>query len=249
MASELEKLLRIHPSLSHDSANNKVKCSLSGHEMPCRVEAIKSYVNGKKYLKLKARDDKNFEQYKPHLIPSTKKYHENQLFCVLTMTHVNKTPDHVKRHVNGRKYKRRLKIWEECQRTGKEYRPPKGRRKVTENQDLRKQVVTTGDGATADNDDDDDENSDVDSLSDLYPADVKDKSNLEETETNIDEEEDDSDSDSDFEFEQLEQLDEEEDEVKENKGKRTVNDDEQSTSGQKREGEKQNTKKKKKQKR
>ena len=54
----------------------QVRCSLSTHEMPCRAEVIKTYVNGKKFLQLRERDDKNFEQYKPHLVPSTKKKHE-----------------------------------------------------------------------------------------------------------------------------------------------------------------------------
>lgn len=56
---------------------------------------------------------------------------------------------------------------EECQRTGTEYRPPKGRRKVTENQDLRKGVNSVEDGGVKK---DDGEVSDADSLSDLYPG-------------------------------------------------------------------------------
>ncbi|XP_045189167.2 surfeit locus protein 2-like [Mercenaria mercenaria] len=166
MSNKLKSLLGNYPSLKYDESTGKVRCSLSGHEMPYREDAVTSYVHGKKFLKLMAREDKNYEKYKPHLVPSTKKHHEHQLFCTLTMSHVNKTPVHVERHVNGGKFKRFLARWEECKRTGKEYKPPRGRRKVQENPDLRKGVNSVDEGG----DNDEGEISDTDSLSDLYPA-------------------------------------------------------------------------------
>lgn len=198
---KIKNLISNYPSLTFDESSQKVQCSLSGHEMPCREDAIRSYVNGKKYLKLVARDDKNYEKYKPHLVPSTKKYHENQLFCVLTMTHVNKTPAHVERHVNGAKFKRCLARWEECQRTGKEYRPPRGRRKMQENLDIKKGVTSVEEGGEDDNEE---EISDTDSLSDLYPAadlvQIDDAEEVEAPGTS----QTDKNGDSDFEFEDME---------------------------------------------
>ncbi|WAR31483.1 SURF2-like protein, partial [Mya arenaria] len=112
LSKQLKKLISKHPSLSFDKESGKIQCSLSGHEMPGRADAVNSYVQGKKYLKLKARQEQNFEKYKPHLVPSSKKHHEyglkHQLFCVLTLSHVNKTPAHVERHVNGAKFKRAM---------------------------------------------------------------------------------------------------------------------------------------------
>ncbi|XP_060575139.1 surfeit locus protein 2-like isoform X2 [Ruditapes philippinarum] len=200
MSKKLKSLLTDHPSLNYSEVTGKVTCSLSGHEMPYKEEAIRSYVTGKKYIKLLEREDKNYEKYKPHLVPSTKKHHEHQLFCTLTMCHVNKTLAHVERHVNGGKFKRFLARWEECQRTGKEYRPPRGRRKVQENLDLRKRAYSVEEGG----EDDEGEISDTDSLSDLYPADkVTLEDQVEHGEvaggSQVDE-----DDDSDFEFEEME---------------------------------------------
>lgn len=54
----------------------QVKCSLSGHEMPCQVEAIQNYIKGKKFQKLLAQNQYNYEKFKEHIVPSTKKGRE-----------------------------------------------------------------------------------------------------------------------------------------------------------------------------
>ena len=41
--------------------------------MPCRVDALKSYVSGKKFAKLKANHDFNFSKLEPFLVPSKKR--------------------------------------------------------------------------------------------------------------------------------------------------------------------------------
>ena len=51
----------------------QVQCSLSGHQMPCRVDVLKSYVSGKKFIKLKAHHDFGFSRLEPFLIPSKKR--------------------------------------------------------------------------------------------------------------------------------------------------------------------------------
>ncbi|XP_013201316.1 surfeit locus protein 2 isoform X1 [Microtus ochrogaster] len=47
----------------------------------------------------------------------------HQLFCKLTLRHINKSPEHVLRHVQGRRYQRALHQYEECQKQGVEYVP------------------------------------------------------------------------------------------------------------------------------
>jgi len=41
--------------------------------MPCKAEAIESYIKGKKYRRLKAKEDLNIESYMKHLELSSKK--------------------------------------------------------------------------------------------------------------------------------------------------------------------------------
>lgn len=55
----------------------QIKCSLSGHEMPCRVDTLRSYVSGKTFTKLKANHDFNFSRLEPFLVPSKKRKYVN----------------------------------------------------------------------------------------------------------------------------------------------------------------------------
>ncbi|XP_008578904.1 PREDICTED: surfeit locus protein 2 [Galeopterus variegatus] len=47
----------------------------------------------------------------------------HQLFCRLTLRHINKSPEHVLRHTQGRRYQTALRKYEECQKQGVEYVP------------------------------------------------------------------------------------------------------------------------------
>ncbi|XP_009868328.1 PREDICTED: surfeit locus protein 2, partial [Apaloderma vittatum] len=78
--------------------------------------------NGKKYQRLiKTARDFDYGQFEPHIVPSTKNLH--QLFCKLTLRHINKFPEHVLCHVQGKRYQKALKKYEECQKEGVEYVP------------------------------------------------------------------------------------------------------------------------------
>lgn len=45
------------------------------------------------------------------------------MFCRLTLRHINKSPEHVLRHTQGRRYQRALRKYEECQKQGVEFVP------------------------------------------------------------------------------------------------------------------------------
>ncbi|XP_048669385.1 surfeit locus protein 2 [Marmota marmota marmota] len=47
----------------------------------------------------------------------------HQLFCKLTLRHINKSPAHVLRHTQGHRYQRALRRYEDCQKQGVEYVP------------------------------------------------------------------------------------------------------------------------------
>ncbi|CAF3335953.1 unnamed protein product [Rotaria sp. Silwood1] len=163
----VDSLLKTYPSLKRIPDTDRIKCSWTQHEMPTRVDAIEKYVLGKKYQQLlkKNFDYDSLEKYKEFLEPSTKKNHEKQLFCKLTWRHLNKEPDHIIKHIEGKKFKRAYAQWQECQKNGTEY-VPVGRRKKkqisTEDDDNDQYVDLSDDEILIDDDDDDD-------LSDLYP--------------------------------------------------------------------------------
>uniref|UniRef100_A0A670YGN4 Endonuclease/exonuclease/phosphatase domain-containing protein n=1 Tax=Pseudonaja textilis TaxID=8673 RepID=A0A670YGN4_PSETE len=46
----------------------------------------------------------DYSEYEPHIMPSTK--NPNQLFCKLTLCHLNKIPEHVLHHVQGQRYRK-----------------------------------------------------------------------------------------------------------------------------------------------
>ncbi|ELV12659.1 Protein kinase-like protein SgK071 [Tupaia chinensis] len=104
------------------SAHPQVRCALTGHELPCRLPELQVYTRGKKYQRLiRASPAFDYADFEPHIVPSTKNPH--QLFCKLTLRHINRSPEHVLRHTQGRRYLKALQKYEECQKQGVEYVP------------------------------------------------------------------------------------------------------------------------------
>lgn len=106
MESDLEKVLQEFPELCRTQDGSKVKCCLSGHEMPARLEAVRTYVSGKKFAKLKALADLNRKKLEPLIIPSVKRKY--QLFCCLTNRYIGKQQASIEKHMAGRRYKKAL---------------------------------------------------------------------------------------------------------------------------------------------
>ncbi|KAJ6651843.1 hypothetical protein lerEdw1_016439 [Lerista edwardsae] len=173
----LERLLQQHPSLSVVPPGKKVRCSLTGHELPCRLPELQAYTSGKKYLRLsKTPGVLDYSEYEPHIVPSTKNPH--QLFCKLTLRHINKIPEHVLRHVRGRRYQRALKRYEECQKEGVDYVPAcllqkqRRRRQQEDDQGERsKKPCRKGEFWEPPSSDEEGVETD-DSMSDLYPSEL-----------------------------------------------------------------------------
>ncbi|XP_042770256.1 surfeit locus protein 2 isoform X2 [Panthera tigris] len=106
--AEVLAFLREHPSLRLEPGAAKVKCALTGHELPCRLPELQVYTRGKKYRRLvSASPAFDYAEFEPHIVPSTKNPH--QLFCRLTLRHINKVPEHVLRHTQGQRYQRALR--------------------------------------------------------------------------------------------------------------------------------------------
>ncbi|KAM6243781.1 surfeit locus protein 2 [Porphyrio hochstetteri] len=170
---EQERLfLRQHPLLTL-AEPGKVRCRLTGHEMPCRLSELQAYTNGKKYQRLiKTAREFDYGKFEPHIVPSTKNLH--QLFCKLTLRHINKLPEHVLRHVQGKRYQKALKTYEHCQKEGVEYIPACLRQKKQRTQhpddqmNGNRQPYRKEEFWEPKSSDEDGEETD-DSMSDLYP--------------------------------------------------------------------------------
>ncbi|KAI0241586.1 Surfeit locus protein 2 [Lamellibrachia satsuma] len=151
---EITDILVDNPALTLIQNGEKVKCTLSGHEMPAKKDALQSYISGKKYQRLHKMKECDLEKYKRHLVPSSKKWRKNQLFCLLTLRHLNNSPVHIQRHTDGKRFQKALHRWELCQETGVEFKARQGWK--------RPQV-------DSDPSDEEDEGREEDNLDDLYP--------------------------------------------------------------------------------
>lgn len=184
--------------------SKKIKCTLNGHEFPCNLTELQKFTKGKKYEKLCAAADFNYSQYEPHIVPSTKQ--PNQLFCKLTLRHLNRQPHHVLRHVNGKRFKKALSQYEECARQGIEFTPARLKQKRprdTEEKVNRGRDSKHRNSLWEPSSSDEDHSDSEDSMSDLYPPSLFTLKNTteESTEVNRDEEEDDFQTDEDEEME------------------------------------------------
>lgn len=206
---ELEQLLKSYPNLKKTENGQRIKCCFTGHEMVVALKPIQQYIKGKKYKNYLANPDFNYAQFEPHLQPvvtpgTGKRKHKNekegrtentakeeekkylglshkQLYCSLTGRLLNKDPIHVLKHVNGYRYLREKRRYDDCKSKGIPYQPPtrskqKHALKADENEedtfddDLDDKKFSTN-PEISDSDDEAEEKAEkeVDKLEDLYP--------------------------------------------------------------------------------
>ncbi|KAM9324253.1 surfeit locus protein 2 [Gastrophryne carolinensis] len=163
---ELRGFLLQHPSLQ-PIPGNKVRFTPTGHELPCRLPDLQSFITGRKYQRLSRLTD--YSQYEPHIVPSTK--NGKQLFCKLTIRHIKKCPEEVQRHIAGKRYQRALRKYEECQKLGVEFVPAclQNKSRPKRSGEERKDNGKKDDLWEPDDSGSEEVDSD-DSMSDLYPA-------------------------------------------------------------------------------
>jgi len=126
-SEELEKLRKDYPNIivTKDENRTRLKCTLTGHEMPPTVAAVKQYIIGKKYRNYLANPTFDFSQYQPHIQPviTPQNKGKNQLYCQLTFRLINRDPVHVLRHVGGKRYQREKHRFDGCKKQGIPYVP------------------------------------------------------------------------------------------------------------------------------
>uniref|UniRef100_A0A0M3I5B2 DIOX_N domain-containing protein n=1 Tax=Ascaris lumbricoides TaxID=6252 RepID=A0A0M3I5B2_ASCLU len=82
---------------------NKLRCTLTGHELPARGNQLDEYTKSKKFVRA-WRIHKIMEEYSDCFDDVG----ENKFGCKLTMKLVAKDPDDLERHIAGKKFKRAL---------------------------------------------------------------------------------------------------------------------------------------------
>lgn len=168
LPADLRAFLLNHPFLQLTD-DKKIKCTLNGHEFPCNLAEIEKFTKGKKYQKLSSVAEFNYSQYEPHIVPSTKQ--PNQLFCKLTLRHLNRQPHHVLRHVNGKRFNKALSKYKECVQQGIEFIPARLKQKKPNSggeEGKSKHRNNLWEPSSSDEDHSDSE----DSMSDLYPPSI-----------------------------------------------------------------------------
>merc|ERR1712142_1064544 len=139
---KLALFLKDFPNLQKTENGQRMKCRFTGHEMAVTLKAVSQYVNGKKYKNFMKNPTFDWAQYEPHLTPvvtpgSGKKSNKGgasagagggknadnhkQLYCQLTQRLINRDPIHVLKHVQGRRFVREKRRYDECQRQGVPY--------------------------------------------------------------------------------------------------------------------------------
>jgi hypothetical protein len=102
MAS-LAIILSEHPELKL-LANNRIKCDVTGHELPPNAAAVVAHINGKKYKKALEWYNQDYSKYLPYIVAH--RSDPTKLFCNVTKQEINKIPTQVQKHVSGKRYQR-----------------------------------------------------------------------------------------------------------------------------------------------
>jgi wyosine [tRNA(Phe)-imidazoG37] synthetase (radical SAM superfamily) len=85
--------------------NNKILCSVTGHEMSARADVVYSYITGKKFKKDSEWYLYDFSEFLPYIVPDkvdAKKY----MRCKITDQRLNRIPQEIKNHMSGKKFQR-----------------------------------------------------------------------------------------------------------------------------------------------
>jgi hypothetical protein len=94
-------LLKQYPQLTLQP-NNKIQCSLTKHEMKPNAKEVLHYVEGAKFKKALKWYTHDYTQYQPDIMPH--KTDPHKLFCTVTKQELNKIPEEVEKHINGKRF-------------------------------------------------------------------------------------------------------------------------------------------------
>lgn len=172
--------------------NNRIKCSITGHEMPPNLEVVKSYLGSKKLEKARLWYSQSFAKYEPYIVED--RHNPKQLYCKVTRTMLNKIPEKVEKHIQGVKYMRLKKLFLLAEEKKKADAAAQAVKKSERNARLQAYLDRKAVEAAEDEAEDDDEKADF-WMPPEDDEDEEDDGNAEEEGSDDDEEEEESGSD------------------------------------------------------
>ncbi|RNA35283.1 surfeit locus 2 [Brachionus plicatilis] len=157
----IEQLLAKYTSLKYNNNKTRIVCEWTGHEMPVNASSILSYVNGNKYKQIMSKNIDSFKlkEMSEFLVPPKHPKRLNQLFCKLTLKHVNKQPDHIQKHLNGKRFQKAYNHWIYCKENGMKFIPISKQQEAKNNEEAASDVES---------------NVSEDSMTDLFPNELLD---------------------------------------------------------------------------
>ena len=158
----LGNLLAQHKDILTLTPMNKIHCSVTKHDIPPNAEAVLAHLNSKAFRKAKLYSG-DFSKFLPYVIPH--RYSDAKLYCRLTKLTMNKIMVQVQRHVDGKKFKRLKKVFEEKQRKREARAKRKAERRARWEERMKQQAETNKSREDGNNDNPLPEFSDVDSSS------------------------------------------------------------------------------------
>ncbi|KAG5177664.1 surfeit locus protein 2-domain-containing protein [Tribonema minus] len=100
---EVQAIIDQHDFLSLNE-HGKAHCNVTNLDIPARVDALKTHLASKKFIKQRDWYSYDFSKYEPHIVANKKD--PKLLFCKLTMKPLNRIPEEIETHVNGKRFKR-----------------------------------------------------------------------------------------------------------------------------------------------
>ena len=110
-AISLADLLEKHSDdIELRSSDNRIVCKYSGYEMVARADIVSAYLYGAKFRKNRDWYSFDYSTFLPWIVED--KNSDKRLYCKLTKNVLNKIPEKVRQHVNGKKFRRYNKFME-----------------------------------------------------------------------------------------------------------------------------------------
>jgi len=86
--------------------SGKVRCTVTRHEIPAKLDMLEAHWTGKKYAMKKAQSKYDFTVHEPWIVAHKKD--ANLLYCTLTKQPMSRQPKTVEGHIKGKRFQRLL---------------------------------------------------------------------------------------------------------------------------------------------
>jgi len=100
----LEAWLKEHADEVETLENGKIRCKLTGHDIPKRLDALQAHWKGRVYRRAIENRKKSVDltPYQPHIVPHKRDH--RLVYCRLTMKVLHNDMEEIEKHVQGRRF-------------------------------------------------------------------------------------------------------------------------------------------------